>query len=67
MEDFIGVEMAENLVESRKKVTLIEMAGQVLNNLDYETAAMVHLELRTKGINLILGNGLAAISETGKI
>jgi NADPH-dependent 2,4-dienoyl-CoA reductase/sulfur reductase-like enzyme len=63
---FIGVEMAENLTESHKKVTLVEMAGQVLNNLDFEMAAMVHQELRGKGIDLVLGNGLAAISETGK-
>ncbi|MGE5582870.1 MAG: DsrE/DsrF/DrsH-like family protein [Bacillota bacterium] len=63
---FIGIEMAENLVNSKKKVTLIEMAGQVLNNLDYEMAAMVHQELRSKEIDLILGNGLAAISESGK-
>jgi CoA-disulfide reductase len=63
---FIGLEMAENLLESKIKVSLIEMANQVLNNLDYEMAAMVHQELRGKGVDLILGNGLAAISDTGK-
>jgi NADPH-dependent 2,4-dienoyl-CoA reductase/sulfur reductase-like enzyme/peroxiredoxin family protein/rhodanese-related sulfurtransferase/TusA-related sulfurtransferase len=63
---FIGIEMAENLSESKIKVSLVEMAQQVLNNLDYEMAAMVHQEMRGKGIDLILGNGLAAISETGK-
>ncbi len=63
---FIGIEMAENLSESKIEVSLIEMAPQVLNNLDYEMAAMVHQEMRGKGIDLILGNGLAAINETGK-
>ncbi|HEX3044797.1 MAG TPA: FAD-dependent oxidoreductase, partial [Bacillota bacterium] len=63
---FIGLEMAENLVQLHKKVFLIEMANQVLSNLDYEMAAMVQQELRAKGVNLILGNGLAAISESGK-
>ena len=65
---FIGVEMAENLLHYHKnsRVTLVEMANQVLNNLDFEMAAMVHQEMRAKGINLILGNGLAAISESGK-
>ena len=63
---FIGLEMAENLVQLHKKVTLIEMANQVLSNLDYEMAAMVQQELRAKGVDLILGNGLAAISESGK-
>jgi NADPH-dependent 2,4-dienoyl-CoA reductase/sulfur reductase-like enzyme/peroxiredoxin family protein/rhodanese-related sulfurtransferase/TusA-related sulfurtransferase len=63
---FIGLEMAENLVHLKKKVTLVEMADQVLNNLDYELAAVVHQELRVKGVDLVLGNGLAAISESGK-
>ncbi|HBF36621.1 MAG TPA: pyridine nucleotide-disulfide oxidoreductase [Firmicutes bacterium] len=63
---FIGLEMAENLTESKIKVSLIEMVPQVLNNLDYEMAAMVHQELRGKGVNLILGNGLAAIDERDK-
>lgn len=60
---FIGLEMAENLAHAKKKVTLIEMADQVLKNLDYEVAAVIHQELRDNGIDLILGEGLAAISE----
>ncbi len=60
---FIGLEMAENLSDLNIKVSLIEMAPQVLNNLDYEMAAMVHQELRGKKIDLILGNGLAAINQ----
>jgi NADPH-dependent 2,4-dienoyl-CoA reductase/sulfur reductase-like enzyme/peroxiredoxin family protein/rhodanese-related sulfurtransferase/TusA-related sulfurtransferase len=60
---FIGLEMAENLAHAKKKVTLIEMADQVLNNLDYELAAIIHQELRDNGIDLILGEGLVAISE----
>ncbi|BCS54346.1 FAD-dependent oxidoreductase [Geobacter sp. SVR] len=63
---FIGIEMAENLAEAGKKVTIVEMSDQVLNNLDYEMATLVHQELRGRGINLILGNGLAAIHENGK-
>jgi NADPH-dependent 2,4-dienoyl-CoA reductase/sulfur reductase-like enzyme/peroxiredoxin family protein/rhodanese-related sulfurtransferase/TusA-related sulfurtransferase len=63
---FIGLEMAENLTESHIKVTLVEMANQVLTNLDYEMAAMVHQELRSKGVEMALGNGLAAISENGR-
>jgi NADPH-dependent 2,4-dienoyl-CoA reductase/sulfur reductase-like enzyme/peroxiredoxin family protein/rhodanese-related sulfurtransferase/TusA-related sulfurtransferase len=60
---FIGLEMAENLTHAKKKVTIIEMADQVLNNLDYELASVIHQELRDNGIDLILGEGLAAISE----
>lgn len=61
---FIGLEMAENLSELNIRVSLIEMAPQVLNNLDYEMAAMVHQELRGKKVDLILGNGLAAINQS---
>ena len=63
---FIGLEMAENLINLKKQVTLVEMANQVLGNLDFELAAVVHRELRNQGVELILGNGLAAISESGK-
>ena len=63
---FIGLEMAENLAHAGKKVTLVEMETQVLNNLDFEMAAVVQQELRAGGVDLILGNGLAAISESGK-
>ncbi len=62
---FIGIEMAENLTHAGKQVTLIERTDQVLGNLDYEMAAMVQQELRSNGVNLILGNGLAAITESG--
>jgi NADPH-dependent 2,4-dienoyl-CoA reductase/sulfur reductase-like enzyme/peroxiredoxin family protein/rhodanese-related sulfurtransferase/TusA-related sulfurtransferase len=61
---FIGLEVAENLTRLKKNVTIVEMANQVLNNLDYEMAAQVHQELRGQGINLILGNGVTAIRET---
>lgn len=63
---FIGLEMAENLIHAKKQVTLVEMADQVLNNLDFEMTAPVHQELRSHGVELILGDGLAAISEAGK-
>lgn len=61
---FIGLEMAENLVHLNKKVYLVEMANQVLNNLDFEMAVMVHRELKQNGIELILGNGMTAINQT---
>jgi NADPH-dependent 2,4-dienoyl-CoA reductase/sulfur reductase-like enzyme/peroxiredoxin family protein/rhodanese-related sulfurtransferase/TusA-related sulfurtransferase len=61
---FIGLEVAENLVHLKKNVTIVEMANQVLNNLDYEMAAKVHQELRDQGVHLILGNGVTAIRET---
>lgn len=63
---FIGVEMAENLSHLNKEVVLIEMSNQVLNNLDYEMAAQVHQKLRSRGVKLLLGSGVAAISKAGE-
>jgi NADPH-dependent 2,4-dienoyl-CoA reductase/sulfur reductase-like enzyme/peroxiredoxin family protein/rhodanese-related sulfurtransferase/TusA-related sulfurtransferase len=62
---FIGLEMAENLAHTAKRVTLLELADQVLANLDYEMAAPVQQELRGQGIELLLGHGLAAIEQAG--
>ena len=58
---FIGVEVAENLVEAGKHVTVIEAAPQVLPPLDPEMAAGVAVELRRHGVNLHLGVGVESI------
>lgn len=62
---FIGVEMAENLRELGMNVTLIEMANQIMPPLDYEMAAIVHQQLRDKGVNLILNDGVKAFKNNG--
>ncbi|HIJ94827.1 MAG TPA: FAD-dependent oxidoreductase [Desulfuromonadales bacterium] len=51
---FIGLEMAENLHQRGVEVTLVEMAPQVMNVIDPEMAAIVHRELRTHGVELLL-------------
>lgn len=51
---FIGLEMAENLLILGIKVTLVEMAPQVMNVIDPEMAAIVHRELRKNGVELFL-------------
>ena len=58
---FIGLEMAENLVRRGLQVTVIEMLDQVMPSLDPEMAAIIHRELRAKGVRLALGSGLEAI------
>lgn len=63
---FIGLEMAENLAERGVKVTLIEMANQVMAPLDYEMASIVHTHLKEKGVTLILEDGVKALSNQGK-
>lgn len=66
---FIGLEMAENLHARGIHVTVVEMADQALGVIDFEMAAIVHNELRMKGIVLRLQDGVASFtnSETGGV
>lgn len=57
---FIGLEMAENLHARGMAVTVVELASQVLPNLDPEMAAFVQQYLRAKGVALCLGDGVSA-------
>ncbi|MDO5713104.1 MAG: CoA-disulfide reductase [Tissierellia bacterium] len=64
---FIGIEMVENLVDRGIAVTLIEAADQVMAPFDPEMAAYLHNHLREKGVELILGDGVARFEENGKV
>jgi NADPH-dependent 2,4-dienoyl-CoA reductase/sulfur reductase-like enzyme/rhodanese-related sulfurtransferase len=55
---FIGLEMAENLAHRGIKVTIVEMADQVMTPIDYEMAHMVHNHLLRKGVDLYLKDGV---------
>ncbi len=57
---YIGLEMAENLMERGVKTTIVEMLDQVMTPLDYEMAALVHDHLREKGVALELENSATA-------
>lgn len=61
---YIGIEMAENLVEAGLEVTLVELADHVIAPLDFDMAAEVHEYIRSKGIRLILNNGVKEIIDT---
>ena len=58
---FIGLEVAENLIELGLKVDLVEMLNQVMAPVDYEIAAEVHQHLELHGVSLHLGDGLKSI------
>lgn len=60
---FIGVEMAENLVERSIKVTLVEAAPHILAPFDSDMVVIAEKEMEQKGIKLILGDGVKAFSE----
>ncbi|UTR11563.1 CoA-disulfide reductase [Evansella sp. LMS18] len=62
---FIGLEMAENLVDLGIEVTVVEMAAQVMASIDFEMAALVHKKLKDYGINLVLEDGVKAFKENG--
>lgn len=60
---FIGVEMAENLNFMGLKTSLIEMQSQILAPVDFEIAAFAQNEMREKGVELILSDGVKEIFE----
>lgn len=64
---FIGLEMAENLVDRGVEVTVVEMANQVMAPLDYEMATIVHEHLVKKGVRLILEDGVKAFRDNGNV
>ena len=55
---FIGLEMVENLVHQGFKVTLLELADQILAPLDVEQSRAVEDVLRRHGVTLALGEAV---------
>jgi len=55
---YIGLEMAENLVHRGIRVTIVEMLEQVMAPLDPEMAGLVQSNLKEKGVQLFLGEGV---------
>ena len=62
---FIGLEMAENLHNANLNVTLIEMQDQVMAPLDKEMANLLHENMLTNQVDLILNDGVKAFYEKG--
>jgi len=61
---FIGLEMVEALAKRGMAVTLVEMAPQVMPNLEGEFAGFITKELLDYGVELKLGKSLQAIEDT---
>lgn len=61
---FIGLEVAENLIELGKKVTLIELSNQVMAPVDYEMASFLHHKAKEKGLKLLLKTGVEKFEDT---
>lgn len=69
---FIGIEVAENLVEAGHNVSLVEAQQQVLGQFDYDMVQILHKELIDNGVDLIVNDKVTAfdtnqvILESGK-
>lgn len=59
---YIGLEVAENLVDTGLDVTIVQRPSQVMPPLDPEMAAEVQNHLRSKGVTLMLGASMVDIS-----
>ena len=65
---FIGLEVAENLVERGVEVILVEMLPHVMSTLDAEMSGILADELIAKGVKLQLNNGVSEIKrDSGKL
>lgn len=58
---FIGLEMTENLKNIGIKVTLVERLNQVTPGLDNDMAVYVEKYLKSKDINMILGDSVVRL------
>jgi len=61
---FVGLEMVENISHLGIRVTLVEMADQVMLALDPEMAEWVHQHLQLQGVELLLGSAVEGFEET---
>lgn len=62
---YIGLEMTEALVDRGVPVSLVELLPQVMGTVDPEMAFPLHQELRSHGVELLLGTSVTAIHESG--
>lgn len=60
---FIGIETAENLCDLGLTVTLLQRPRQLMNNMDYDMATLLHTEVREHGIDLRLRADVTGFEE----
>ncbi len=61
---FVGLEMAENLVEQGVRVKIVEMLDQVMPPIDREMAQFIHQELILNGVCLVLEDPVDSFGRT---
>ncbi len=62
---FIGLEVAENLVEKGFNITVIELGNQVMAPVDYEFAKMVQHHAAAKNLNILVNTGVDGFEDKG--
>ncbi|MFT3918979.1 FAD-dependent oxidoreductase [Cloacibacterium sp.] len=63
---FIGLEVAENLIEAGKNVKLVELGNQVMAPVDFDIASFVHEKAKQKGLELLLNMGVEKFKDKGE-
>lgn len=61
---FIGVEIAENLTNAGKNVTIVEAAHQIMAPFDQDMVQILHKELLDHHVRLLLGSAVQEITDT---
>ena len=62
---FIGIEIAENLIQRGVAVSLVELAPHILAQFDEDMAVILENELIRNGVSLVLNTSVTAIDEKG--
>eukprot|EP00824_Muranothrix_gubernata_P024135 TRINITY_DN688_c0_g1_i19.p1 TRINITY_DN688_c0_g1~~TRINITY_DN688_c0_g1_i19.p1 ORF type:complete len:579 (-),score=122.38 TRINITY_DN688_c0_g1_i19:76-1812(-) len=61
---FVGLELADNLMQRGIPTTVVEMLNQVFPPVDKEIAKRVEREVRNSGVQLLLGETVEAVEKT---
>jgi NADPH-dependent 2,4-dienoyl-CoA reductase/sulfur reductase-like enzyme/rhodanese-related sulfurtransferase len=60
---FIGLEMAENLVELGLDVTVVQRGGQLMTPVDREMARYVERHMEKNGVHIVLNDGASGFEQ----
>ena len=63
---FIGLEVAENLIEAGKNVKLVELGNQVMAPVDFDIASFLHEKAKQKNLELLLNIGVEKFNDKGE-
>jgi NADPH-dependent 2,4-dienoyl-CoA reductase/sulfur reductase-like enzyme/rhodanese-related sulfurtransferase len=65
---YIGLEMTEALIQMGKKVTIVELAPQILTLFDEDFAGILRQHLEKKGVKIFTSEGIKALKgNEGKV